>query len=104
MFEKSQVYALMAAITGSVTHAMLSEARGWRPLLLTAFAGAGFATFVVPGLVEKAGIVSPYLIGALSWLGGLTGTTISKALLVYLDQHGVALIDTLIRRKTDEKK
>lgn len=102
MLDKSQVYALMAAITGSFTHAMLSEVRGWRPLLLTAFAGAGFATFVVPGLAEKAGVVSPYIIGALSWLGGLTGTSISKALLIYLDRNGVALIGTFIRRKTDQ--
>lgn len=72
-YVSNDLFVILGAVYGALTAALLSSTLSFKAKSTIFFTGAGFAVFVGPAICEYYGIVSPYAVGAMLYIGGAVG-------------------------------
>jgi hypothetical protein len=100
-FSIAKLWSIVSGVCGSIIP-ILALADKTRITIANGFfmalTGSSFSIFVGPWLAEKFGLASIEGIVALSWILGATGVYLVRAVLKWLEQKGVDVIDATVNK------
>lgn len=96
--QSHEVHLIFAAVAGAVAYVVGADIYKPRRALLYVLCGATTAVFTAPALADRFGIQTERAQMAFSFLVGLIGVTVTRAITRWFDRNTERLIGELARR------
>jgi hypothetical protein len=100
-FSITKVWSIFAGVCGSIIPVMaLSEKHklSLRNAFFMALTGSSFAIFVGPLVADYFKLISVEAVAGTSWVLGVVGVYVIRAVLNWLDERGVVAVDRVFSR------
>jgi hypothetical protein len=100
-FSLIKIWSIIAGVCGSIVPILALADRSRITAIngfFMALTGASFSIFVGPWLGEKLSFTSLEGIVALSWILGVTGVFIVRAVIKWIEQRGVEAINNVVNK------